>query len=97
MIEESKFCNEVMKKHFNKELVMAKKGNENFKNSTKYWICDNDYIDDDAKVRERIIVLLLENIEALRIEIVISAFKLNHNIPVVFHNLKNYDSRLILQ
>ena len=24
MIEESKYCNEVMKKHFNKELVMTK-------------------------------------------------------------------------
>ena len=33
-----------MKKHFNKELVMTKENNEKFKNSTKCWICDNDYI-----------------------------------------------------
>ena len=52
MIEESKYCSEVIKKHFNKELVMAKKDNENFKNSTKYWICDNTYIDGDIKVRD---------------------------------------------
>ena len=44
MIEESKYCSEVMKKHFNKELVMTKEDNEDFKNSTKCWICDNDYV-----------------------------------------------------
>ena len=52
MIEESKYCSEVIKKHFNKELVMAKKDNENFKNSTKYWICDNTYVNGDIKVRD---------------------------------------------
>ena len=34
MIEESKYCSGMMKKHFNKELVMTKKGNEDFENST---------------------------------------------------------------
>ena len=33
MIEESKYCSEPMKKPFNKELVMTKKDNEDFKNS----------------------------------------------------------------
>ena len=32
MIEESKCCSEVMKKPFNKELVMTKKDNEDFQN-----------------------------------------------------------------
>ena len=35
MIEESKYCSEVMKKHFNKELLKTKKDNKDFKNSTK--------------------------------------------------------------
>ena len=52
MIEESKYCNALMKKHFSKELVMNKEGNEDFKNSTNCWICDNDYIDNDVKVRD---------------------------------------------
>ena len=34
MIEESKYCNDVTEKHFNKELVMTKKDNEDFENST---------------------------------------------------------------
>ena len=39
------------KKHLNKELVMTKPGNEDFKNSTKFRISDNNYIDNDVKVR----------------------------------------------
>ena len=38
------------KKQFNKELVMTK-NNEDFENSTKCWICDNDYTDTDVKLR----------------------------------------------
>ena len=51
MIEEGKYCSDVMKKHFNKELVMTREDNKHFKNSTKCWIRDNDYIDNDVKVR----------------------------------------------
>ena len=35
MIEESQYCTDIMKKQFNKELVMTKKDNQNLKNSTK--------------------------------------------------------------
>ena len=35
-IEESKYYIDVMKKHFNKKLVMTKEDNEDFKNSTRY-------------------------------------------------------------
>ena len=44
MIEESKYCSEAMKKYFNKELSMTEEDNEDFKNYTNSWICDNDYI-----------------------------------------------------
>ena len=52
MIGESKYCSDVMKKHFNKELVMNKGDDEDFENSTKRWICDNYYVDGDVKVRD---------------------------------------------
>ena len=52
MIEESKYCSDVIKKHFNKELVMTKEDIENMKKSTKCWICDNYYVDIDAKARD---------------------------------------------
>ena len=52
MVKESKCFNDVMKKDFNKELVMNKQDNEDFENSTKCWICDNYYIDTDVKVSD---------------------------------------------
>ena len=95
MIEESKYCSDVMKKHFNKELVMTKKDNEDFENSTKCWIYDNDYIDNDVKVTDRCHITGKYRASTHRgCNIIV---KLNYKIPVVFHNLRNYDSNLIMQ
>ena len=93
MVEESKYCSNVMKKRFNKELVMTKEDNENFKNSTKCCIWDNDYI--DVKVRDHFHITGKYRGSAHR-DCKIN-LKLNHKIPVIFHNLKNYDSHLIMQ
>ena len=35
---------------------MTKNDNEDFKNSTKCWICDNDYIDNDVKVSDHCLI-----------------------------------------
>ena len=40
----------MMRKPFNKELVMTKKHNEDFKNSSKYWFCDKNF---DVDVKEK--------------------------------------------
>ena len=95
MIEERKYCSSVMKKYFNKELAMTKEDNEDFKNSTKCWICDNDYIDNDVKVRDHCHITGKYR-ESKDKDCNIN-LKLNHKIPVAFHNLKNHDSHLIMQ
>ena len=51
MIEEYKYCSDVMKIQFNKEVVVTKEDNEFFKSSIKCQICDNGYIGNDVKVR----------------------------------------------
>ena len=51
-MKKRKYCSEVIKRYFKKELVMTKEDNEDFKNSTKCWICDNDYINSDVKVKD---------------------------------------------
>ena len=38
MIKESKYCSDVIKKHFNKELVMTKEDNEDSENSVGFVI-----------------------------------------------------------
>ena len=74
---------------------MTKKDHEDFQNSTKYWICDNDYIDNDAKVRDHIHITGKYRGSAHR-DCNINV-KVNHKIPLVFYNLKNYDSHMITQ
>ena len=95
MIEERKCCSDVMKKHFNKELVMTKRDNWDFENFTKCWICDNDYTDNDVKVREHYHITGKNRGSAHR-DCNINV-KLDHKIPVTFYNLKKCDSHLVMQ
>ena len=73
---------------------MATEDNEGFGNSTKFWIWDNYYIDTDFRVRDHCHINGKYRASAHR-DCNIHA-KLNHKIPVVFQNLKNYDSHLIM-
>ena len=67
---------------------MAKEGNDNFKNSTKRWIYDNYYVDNDVKVTDHFHITGKYRGSAHR-DCKIN-LELNHKIPVV-------DSHLILQ
>ena len=51
-----------MKKHFNIELVITKEDNEDFKNSTKCWICANDML--IMMLTKKLLSCLCKNIEA---------------------------------
>ena len=84
----------MIKKNFNKELVMTKKDHEDFENSTKCWICDNNYTDNDVKVRDH--CHITRKYRSCAHRDCNSNVKLNHKIPVVFHNLKNYGSHLLM-
>ena len=84
-----------MEKHFKKELVMVKKDKEDFGNSTKRQICDNDYIDNDVKVRDHCHITK-KNRGSAHGDFNVNV-KLNYKISVVFYNLKNYDPHIIMQ
>ena len=75
---------------------MTKKENEDFENLAKYWICDNDYVDNDVEVRVNCHITGKFRDSAHRNRNV--NIKLNHNIRFILHNLKRYDStNLIMQ
>ena len=75
--------------------MTIKENNENFENSTKCWICDNDYIDNDVKVRDH--CHITGKYEGSVHRDCNANVKLNHKVSAIFHNLKNYDSHLIMQ
>ena len=65
------------------------------KNSIKYWIFENNYIDTDVKVRDHCHITGKYRGSAHRDCNI--HLKLNQKIPIVFHHLKNYNSHLIMQ
>ena len=97
MIEASKYCINVIKKYFKEELMLTKEDNENFKNSVKCWIWHNGYVDNDVKVRDNWHITGKYRGFAHRDWNFKINLKLNHKIPVAFHNLKKYDFHLIMQ
>ena len=74
---------------------MTKKDNDDFENTTKCWIYDNDYIDGDVKVRDHWHITGEYRGSAYR-DCNINV-KLKHKIVVVFYYLKNYDLHFIMQ
>ena len=52
IVKEYEYCKKVMKKHFNKNLIMAEE-EEQFQSSNTCWICEK--VIDDEKVPEIIV------------------------------------------
>ena len=50
ILEEYEYCKKVMKKHFNKNLIMTQKEEEQFQSSNTCWICEK--LIEDEKVRD---------------------------------------------
>ena len=75
---------------------LLKENNEDFESSTKCWSCDNDYVDNEFKVRDHCQINGKYRGSAHRYQRNID-IKLDQKIPIVFHNLNKYDSHLIIQ
>ena len=84
----------MIKKHFKIELFATKEDDEDFENFTKLY-CVNAYVNDDVKARDHFHISEKCSGSAHRDGNI--NVKLNRKIPVLFHNLKNYDSHLITQ
>ena len=75
---------------------MTKKDYEDFKNSTKFWICYNTYVDTGVKVKDHCHITEKYGPFEQHIDCNIND-TLCHQIPIAFHILKIYDPHLIMQ
>ena len=83
-----------MKKNFNKNLVMTAVQNEEFERSNICWICSK-LIDFDEKVRDHChITGKYRGCAHWGCNI---SLKITRKVPIIFHNLKGYDSHLIFK
>ena len=98
MLEEVEYCKAVSKKHFNKPLDMTEVDEQHFKTMDGCHICGEKYTDKDVRVRDHCHITgkfrgsaHQERNLKLRIK------PENLKIPVIFHNLRGYDSHFIMQ
>ena len=95
MLAEVKYCKKVDITHFTKPLKMTYEDEESFKRAKECHICKIPYITGDKKVRDH--CHITGKYRGSAHEDCNLNFKLTNKIPVVFHNLKGYDSHFIMQ
>ena len=98
ILEEVKYCKKVMKKYFNKPLRMTEENEREFEKATTCHICDKKYTEKDIRVRDHCHITGKFRGSAhqdcnLKLRINPKEIK----IPVIFHNLRGYDSHFIMQ
>ena len=95
ILKEYDYCNKVMKKYFNKNVVMSFDEEEIFQLSNKCWICDKLFDVGDEKVRDH--CHITGKFRGATHFSCNANFKLSKRLPVIFHNLRGYDSHLIIK
>ena len=98
MLEEVNWCKSIMKKHFNKPLEMTKENETDFQKAAKCYICDIKYTDKDIHVRDHChITGKFRGSAHQDCNLKLQMKPDNIKIPVIFHNLRGYDSHFIMQ
>ena len=98
MLEEVEYCKAVVKKHFNKLLVMTEDDEMCLKLMDKCHICGEKYTDKDVRVRDNChITGKFRGSAHQECNLKLKIKPENLKIPVIFHNLRGYDSHFIMQ
>ena len=98
MLEEVEYCKNVVKNEFNKPLKMTSDDELCFKLEEKCHICSEKYTDKDIRVRDHCHITGKYRGSAhqeCNLKLRIDPEKIK--IPVIFHNLRGYDSHFIMQ
>ena len=95
MLDETKYCKKVMKKEFNKPLKMTKEDEEKFQKADECHICNKKYNETDVRVRDHCHITAKYRGSAH--QGCNLNFQISDKIPVIFHNLRGYDSHFIMQ
>ena len=98
ILEEVEYCKAIIKKQFNKPLVMTKDDEQCFITMDWYHICGENYTDKDVRVRDHCHITGKFRGSAhqecnLKLRIKPEDIK----TPVIFHNLRGYDGHFIMQ
>ena len=82
-----------MKEYFNKNLIMTEEEENLFQKSNNCWICKKFINNDEEKVRDHCHVT--GKFRGVAYKSCNLNLKLTKKAPVIFHNLRGYDSHLV--
>ena len=98
MLEEVEYCKAVIKKHFNKPLVLTEVDEQHFKTMDWCHICGERYTDKDVRIRDHChITGKFRGSAHQECNLKLRIKPENLKIPIIFHNLRGYDSHFIMQ
>ena len=95
MLKEVRYCKNVIKTQFNKPLKMTKNDEEEFQKADKCHICNKKYNETDVRVRDH--CHITGKYRGSAHQDCNLNFQISDKIPVIFHNLRGYDSHFIMQ
>ena len=95
MLDEVKYCKHIIKKEFNKPLRMTEDNEKEFQKADKCHICEKEYNKNDIRVRDH--CHITGKYRGSAHQDCNLNFRITDKIPVVFHNLRGYDSHFIMQ
>ncbi|XP_057306823.1 uncharacterized protein LOC130645009 isoform X1 [Hydractinia symbiolongicarpus] len=97
MLREVRYCTRIKNKHFKQDMIMTKQDKVDHKKAKKCHICNKEYINTDYAdnniVRDHCHVTGKYGGSAHTD----CNFRLTDKVPVIFHNLRGYDNRFIMQ
>ena len=94
ILEEYKYYKKIIEEYFNKNLIMSEEEEKLFQKSNNCWICKK-FINNDNEEKVRDHCHITGKFRGAAHRKCNANFKLTKKVPVIFHNLKGYDSCLI--
>ena len=94
-ILEEYYCQKIIKKHFNKTLIISVADERRFQWSNKCWICNKSFTDEDKKAKD--FDHITERYWGSPHSNSNTNLKLTKNVPEIFHNLRGYDGHSIME
>ena len=98
LLDEVEYCKKIIKKEFNKPLRMTNEEEQEFQKANECYICNKKYTNKDTRVRDHCHITGKYRGSAhqeCNLQLRLNPEEVK--IPVIFHNLRGYDSHFIMQ
>ena len=95
MLDEVNYCEKTKKEHFNQPMNLTSDEENSFTLATECHICKQSFMEGNLKVRDH--CHITGKYRGAAHNNCNRSFRLTEKIPVIFHNLRGYDSHFIMQ